>query len=604
MSSSVPEQANKKKAARVWPVIRNYAKALGKHPVLVAALFTLGFVIELTYIAAPIQLKNLLDALTGLEQSDASATVLFGILGLYALALFVRWTSNQVLSRVSSHLDGRVMSDLTSTAFRYLLNHSHDFFVSNFAGALTRRVNRYASAYEQIFETVTSSFFSTAVYVTGIIIVLSNRSLMLGMGLLLWVIVFILLQIILIRLKQPARLARAEQDTRVTATLSDIVSNHATVSQFAAGGYERSRFAETMEGWRLAALRSWIADTNTNAVLAGINISVQILVLAGTILLWTRGIITIGDFLLIHVYVITLNERVWGMARNTRRLYDAFADAHEMVAILETPHSIKDAPNAPPLAVTEGGIVICDVGFGFTERDVLRDFTLSITPAEKIALVGPSGAGKSTVTKLLLRMYDVASGSIQIDGQDISKVTQESLREAIAFVPQEPLLFHRTLMENIRYGRRDASDEEVIEAAKQARCHGFITQLPQGYDTHVGERGVKLSGGERQRVAIARAILKNAPILVLDEATSSLDSESEALIQEALEALMQGKTVVVIAHRLSTIMHMDRIIVMEQGRIAAEGTHAELLDQHGSLYHKLWSIQAGSFIADLAPRIP
>lgn len=240
-----------------------------------------------------------------------------------------------------------------------------------------------------------------------------------------------------------------------------------------------------------------------------------------------------------------------------------------------------------------------DVAFGFgSERSILQNYNLTINEGEKVALVGPSGAGKSTITKLLLRLYDVTGGTIRIDGQDIATVTQDSVREAIAFVPQEPILFHRTLMDNIRYGRRDATDGEVIEAAKKARCHDFITALPLGYDTFVGERGVKLSGGERQRVAIARALLKDAPILILDEATSSLDSESEALIQEALTVLMEGKTVVVIAHRLSTIMHMDRIIVMEKGDIAAQGTHDELLNSEGSLYHKLWSIQAGSFNAD------
>ena len=228
---------------------------------------------------------------------------------------------------------------------------------------------------------------------------------------------------------------------------------------------------------------------------------------------------------------------------------------------------------------------------------MLHDFTLTIEGGQKVALVGPSGAGKSTITKLLLRLFDVKGGSIEVDGQNITKVTQDSLREAISFVPQEPILFHRTLMENIRYGRLDATNEEVLEAAKKAHCHEFISSLPQGYETFVGERGVKLSGGERQRVAIARAILKNSPILVLDEATSSLDSESESLIQDALNVLMEGKTVIVIAHRLSTIMKMDRIIVLQNGAIVADGTHNELLAD-GGLYQKLWSIQAGGFLAE------
>jgi ATP-binding cassette, subfamily B, bacterial len=231
---------------------------------------------------------------------------------------------------------------------------------------------------------------------------------------------------------------------------------------------------------------------------------------------------------------------------------------------------------------------------------LLAGLNLHINSKEKVGLVGPSGAGKSTITKLLLRMFDVQGGKVTIDGQEISKITQDGLRDSIAFVPQEPILFHRPLMENIRYGRRDATDEEVIAAAKQAHCHEFILNLPEQYQSYVGERGVKLSGGERQRVAIARAILKNAPILLLDEATSSLDSESESLIQDALETLMKEKTVVVIAHRLSTIMKMDRIIVMEKGEVVAEGTHQQLLEDKG-LYQKLWKIQAGGFRDEPAP---
>jgi ABC-type multidrug transport system fused ATPase/permease subunit len=259
------------------------------------------------------------------------------------------------------------------------------------------------------------------------------------------------------------------------------------------------------------------------------------------------------------------------------------------------PHDVADAPHAPKLVVDRGEIAFDDAGFLYPSgKPALAHFDLTVRGGEKLAFVGPSGAGKTTITKLLLRFYDVTSGAIRIDGQNIAAVTQDSLRDAIAFVPQEPILFHRTLMENIRYGRRGASDEEVFAAARAAHCAEFINAFPEGYGTFVGERGVKLSGGERQRVAIARAILKNAPILVLDEATSSLDSESEALIQDAFQTLMRGKTVIVIAHRLSTIMKMDRIVVIEGGGIVAEGSHQELLKQ-GGLYKKLWSIQAGGF---------
>ena len=325
---------------------------------------------------------------------------------------------------------------------------------------------------------------------------------------------------------------------------------------------------------------------------------IQIVLFYIATIYWGRGELTVGDFVLMQAYLITTFNRLVSINRTLRRFYDALADAQEFVAILEEPHGIQDVPNAPQLVVPQGAVDFKDVTFHFNaQQPILKSLNLSIRPGEKVALVGPSGAGKSTITKLLLRFYDVSGGAIEIDGQEIAKVTQDSLREAIAFVPQEPILFHRTLMENIRYGRRDATDEEVIEAAKQAHCHEFILGLKYQYETYVGERGVKLSGGERQRVAIARAILKDAPILILDEATSSLDSESESLIQDSLKTLMQGKTVLVIAHRLSTIMNMDRIVVIEGGDIVADGTHQELLAQ-GGLYQKLWSIQAGGFLKD------
>jgi ATP-binding cassette subfamily B protein len=274
------------------------------------------------------------------------------------------------------------------------------------------------------------------------------------------------------------------------------------------------------------------------------------------------------------------------------------ANAKEMVEVMDKVSDVQDVLSAKQLTVSKGAIEFKKVDFGYNAtRKILREISLSIKPGEKIALVGSSGAGKSTVTKLLLRLFNLNKGKILIDGQDIAKVTQDSLRQNIALVPQDPILFHRSLKDNIRYGKPDATEEELIAASKQAHCHEFITALPEGYDSLVGERGVKLSGGERQRVAVARAILMNAPILILDEATSSLDSESEALIQDALTKLMEGKTVIAIAHRLSTIMQMDRIIVMQEGRILDEGKHEDLLTRDG-LYKSLWSIQAGGFLAE------
>ena len=589
----------KKKVTRAWPVIKAYANAAGKYPKLVFFVFFGSLVIQLAAIAAPLVLKRFIDTLSSPDASVVAASTLISLVLLYGLANFIGWIGYRIQMVSIMHTEARAMTDLSNQAFKYLLGHSYNFFISNFAGSLTRRVNRYARAFEQILDTTVFSFFSTTVFTLGAVLVLFQRNAYLGIALLVWTIVFVIIQIQLARWRQPLRIARAEEDSKVTGVLSDAVSNQSTISQFAAAKHEYSIFGDAIGRWRAATMRSWLADAWILAIQGLLSLTLEIALLVGAVFLWKQGLITVGDFVLIQVYIIGLIDRVWNLGNSMRRVYDAFADAYEMVEILETPHGVQDAKGAPSLKVSVGKIDIKDVSFGFgNEMPVLPEFSLSIRGGEKIALVGPSGAGKSTVTKLLLRLYDVTSGSIEVDAQDISKVTQDSLREAIAFVPQEPILFHRSLMDNIRYGRQNASDEEVIEAAKKARCHAFISALPLGYETFVGERGVKLSGGERQRVAIARAILKNAPILILDEATSSLDSESEALIQEALKVLMKGKTVVVIAHRLSTIMHMDRIVVIKEGKIAAEGTHSELLDQKGSLYHKLWSIQAGSFIAD------
>jgi len=269
-----------------------------------------------------------------------------------------------------------------------------------------------------------------------------------------------------------------------------------------------------------------------------------------------------------------------------------------MTEVLLEPHEVRDAPNAKILKPGSGEIEFKNVGFAYHKgADIFKNFNLKLQPGERVALIGPSGGGKSTITKLLLRFHDIQSGEILIDGQNIAEVTQDSLRDNLAMVPQDPILFHRTLMENIRYGKFNANDAEVIAAAKAAHAHEFIMASQHGYKTFVGERGIKLSGGQRQRVAIARAILKNAPILILDEATSSLDSESESYIQEALKTLMDNKTVIVIAHRLSTIGQMDKIIVLENGKITEQGKHAELLKAKEGTYQRLWQIQAGGFAA-------
>lgn len=417
----------------------------------------------------------------------------------------------------------------------------------------------------------------------------------LALVILVWIIIIFALNFAFSSWKLKYDLVRASADTEVSGGLVDGLTNSVSIKMFTGSAYEKARLLGLSEKLRKSSVKAWTLSDYSFSIQGMMGIIMEVIILYMAVKLWMQGSFTIGDFVFVQAYVMVLLERIWNVGRVMRNVYEAFSDAQEMVDILETPYSVQDLRTAKNLKIGQAGIKFSDVTFYYNQTRLTLDrFYLDIKPKEKIALVGSSGAGKSTIVKLLMRFYDVTSGHILIDGQDIARVKQDSLRSQIAFVPQDPILFHRSLMENLRYGRREATDEEVIESAKKAKCHEFIQGLADGYDTYVGERGIKLSGGERQRVAIARAILKNAPILVLDEATSSLDSESEYLIQEALRELMRGKTVMVIAHRLSTIMQMDRIVVVEDGQVVDQGTHQELMNRTG-IYQKLWKIQAGGF---------
>lgn len=587
-----------KKRAGVRSILRLYSRQVFMHPGLFVLVLVGALSLQVANLTAPLFLKRFFDVLYRAQPGFDSQRELLTILGFVALLWLAEWASRRVQDISNMLLESKVMQRLSAEAFGYLLGHSHNFFISNFAGSLTHRVTRYTRAFESLFDSIITQFVPTFIFITGAVVVLYLRHHSLGIALGVWAIVFVLFQVWISKRRQPLRETRSEADTKVTGTISDAIGNHSTIQLFAGSAYERSRFAEVIGEWQKANIRSWLSDAWSWAGIGLFIILIEVGLLGGTVLLWRQGLATVGDFVLIQSYLMVVFDRLVMINFQLRRFYDAIADAGEMAYILELPHQVADAPNAGTLKVTSGLIEFKKVDFHFhKDRQILNHFSMTIAGGEKVALVGPSGAGKSTITKLLLRFHDVEGGSICIDGQDIHTVTQDSLREAVSYVPQEPVLFHRTLRENIRYGKRDATDEEVIAAAKKAHCHEFITSLPDGYETYVGERGVKLSGGERQRVAIARALLKDAPILLLDEATSSLDSESESLIQDALAVLMQGKTVIVIAHRLSTILKMDRILVLEHGAIAAEGTHDELLLQ-GGLYQKLWNIQAGGFLVD------
>ncbi|NBV76717.1 ABC transporter ATP-binding protein [bacterium] len=578
-------------------VLRRYMRASLRYPFLLVGALLAPIGLQLTALATPWYMRhffNLLAEPVGTVSRGEFLHLIYIIAGISLLG----WAMRRWRGWSQVYLEVHVLQNLGQEAFAYLLDHSAHFFSSQFSGTLTRRVTKYKDAFETLFDTLVMTAIPLVVFLLGACIVLFIRNPVLGLVFAAWCLLAILFQILVTQWRQPLREMRAVADSAVVGTIADSVSNQNTVTLFSGTTHESGRFHEVLETWRKATLKSWVADENIWNVQGFLMIAVNIGMLYGAYHFWTLGQLQVGDFVLIQSYLIGTFDQIMNMNRELRRVYDAFADAGEMVAILDKPHGIADGTGAKILQVTKGTICFNDVSFYFhNDRPILQNLSVVIPGGQKVALVGPSGAGKSTITKLLLRLYDVTGGEVLIDEQSVRGVTQNSLRNAIGFVPQEPVLFHRTLLENIRYGKRDATDAEVIDAAKKAHCDEFIQNLPKKYETLVGERGVRLSGGERQRVAIARAILKNAPILVLDEATSSLDSESEALIQDSLKVLMEGKTVIVIAHRLSTITSMDRVLVIESGKVEADGTHAELLARDG-LYQRLWSIQAGGFIPE------
>ncbi|MBI4599093.1 ABC transporter ATP-binding protein [Candidatus Uhrbacteria bacterium] len=580
-------------------IVRVYLRHVKPYRGWAGLFFVILLAAEILGILNPWLYKRLFDTMAEAEgPSEAVASVMQGVLLTILCIHAGRWFAYRILARINNYLQPRIMADLEQTAFAYLLGHSYRFFANSFAGSLVRKVRRLSRSFETLADNVEWKFIPLLVTITGTTVALGMRSPLIAGITLGWLFVFAGVNYAVAIWKLKYDQQRAKQDSEVTGILSDAVTNSMNVVVFAGHTHEQSLFKRATEEFRRLQTFTWNLGEINDAIQWAFMVAIEMAILFIAINLWSKGELTIGDFALFQGYLIGLFERMWDFGRIIRNTYEATADAKEMVDILETPHEITDAKVAVPLVVPEGEILFQDVTFSHHKtRTVIDGLNLRIAPREKIALVGPSGAGKSTITKLLLRFYDVDGGHVRVDGQDVNHVTQDSLRRQIAYVPQEPVLFHRSLRENIRYGRQEATDADVEEAARKAHCHEFIAELPEGYETLVGERGIKLSGGERQRVAIARAILKDAPILVLDEATSSLDSESERLIQAALDELMRGKTTIVIAHRLSTILRMDRIAVIDGGRVADAGTHAELIRKEG-IYKKLWEIQAGGFIAD------
>ncbi|MBI2639940.1 MAG: ABC transporter ATP-binding protein [Candidatus Sungbacteria bacterium] len=581
----------------VKSVIRVFFQHAKKYPYAAGIVMFSVISVTLLEITASWYSKKFFDTLSaGLAPEVAFILLIQIVIALYGIISAAEWVGHRLWGFANTMFEAYTMRDLENTAFANLIGHSYRFFADNFTGSLVRKVRRLSRSFEEVADNVEDKLLALVVAIAGVLTVLFQRYPILGALLSVWVIFFVFLYYRIAIWKMKYDLEKAEKDSETTGVLSDALANIVTIKLFSREEHEKSLFGKVLDEFTRIRLFTWRVNVVTDAVQGGLMLIINFILMYTAVRLWRDGRITIGDFALIQGVLMVIFHRIWDFGRVVRKIYESFADASEMVEIMETPYEVKDKPGVLPIAVSRGAIEFRNVGFNFRgTRKILDDFNLSIAAGEKIALVGPSGAGKTTVVSLLLRFHDVADGGIFIDGQNIASVTQESLRRNIALVPQEPILFHRALKENIRYGRPDATDEMVIEAAMQANCHQFISGFPDGYDTYVGERGVKLSGGERQRVAIARAILASTPVLILDEATSSLDSEVESLIQEAMKNLMRKKTAIVIAHRLSTIVQMDRIVVIDEGKIVEMGKHDELLE-HDGIYKRLWTLQAERFI--------
>lgn len=555
----------------------------------------IGVAFELAYPWVDKYIIDTVASLVAVGSRDISS--LWQVVIVYALVRLGLQFGWRLCGLIVPRVHVRTEADITEAGLEKIFKQSYQFFTDEFSGSLIRRVQNLSESFMKVNESIMWTLFPATITIVGSFILFSTSYPKIALFLGAWFVLFILENIIFLKWKVPYDYARAEKGAEQTAALSDTITNGLNVLLFNRHRHEQERFARVTDEAVQAGVKAWLL-TEYNWLAQGLIMTIlEAGFLTITILEWQKGLITIGDFALIQGFAYTLIFRLWDSGRALRSVFEAIATGRESLDTLHQEVSVKDAPEAISLVPKRAAIDFKDVFFGYKiDTPILQALTFSIRGGEKVAFVGPSGAGKSTIIKLLLRAYDTTNGNIMIDGQSIKAVTQASLRDAISFVPQEPILFHRSLMENIRYGRMNAADKEVMEAAKKAHCHDFISALSEGYETHVGERGVKLSGGERQRVAIARAILKNAPILILDEATSSLDSESEALIQDALKELMKDKTVLVIAHRLSTVMQMDRLLVVEGGKVIDQGSHTELLTKDG-LYQKLWNIQAGGFTA-------
>jgi ATP-binding cassette subfamily B protein len=583
-------------------ILKLYWGHVWRYPAYAVGIFTvLPITLLMHQFLPPLVIAAILNKLS---EGDFTHGDLWGSFGpLLLLYAFLRITSATVIWRIVivllGKLEANVLRDIARRIFDHLLSQSSHFHADRFSGTLVSQTTKFMTAYVRLADAAVLQFLPLVLSFFFVVFILLPRAPQFVAMLLVGSLIFVIVTLRGTRLVRVKSSEDAEAQSQQSGYLADALTNIMTVKSFAAHDYERQRFARATAHTRRKTL-DYLAINNSRELYFSV-ISSSITTLS--IILATASVVLFGTDIAVTYLVIdysaTLVARLWQFSSVTLRdINRAFGEASDMTKLLKVEPAVKDPIQPEALRIGRGHVTFQDVTFTHADANeaLFNRFGLDIPAGEKVGLVGRSGAGKTTFTNLLLRFSDLDGGAITIDGQNIAAITQDDLRRNIAYVPQEPLLFHRSIRENIAYGKPDASDKEIEDATRKAHAHEFIEKLPHGYDTLVGERGIKLSGGQRQRVAIARAILKNAPILVLDEATSALDSESETAVQAALKTLMRGRTTIVIAHRLSTIQKMDRIVVIEEGKVIEDGTHAQLIKQ-GATYAKLWAHQSGGFIA-------
>ena len=546
----------------------------------------------------PVFSGHLVDAMTSGASDPAArraALVAFGaIVALGLASMILRLIGLQAIVPFTL----RIMSDVSRDAFMRVQRFSTDWHANSFAGSTVRKITRGMWALDLLNDTILMALLPSLAVLLGSMVLLGLHWPSLGVVIAIGTAVYVpMIVVFSTRYIAPAARISNAWDTKVGGTLADALTCNPVVKSFGAEAREDARLALVISRWRTRVRRTWLRYNYTSTAQFSVLLCLRASVIGGALLLWITGHASPGDvtYVLTSYYIIHAYLRDIGMHINN--LQRSVNDMEELVAFHDEAIGIVDVPDAAVIEVQGGRIVFENVSFHYGDhRTPLYDgLSVDIRAGERVGLVGRSGSGKTTFAKLVQRFYDVSGGRILIDGQDIARVTQQSLRSQIAIVQQDPILFHRSLAENIAYGRPGAGMAAIEQAARLANAHYFILRLPKGYGTLVGERGVKLSGGERQRVALARAFLADAPILILDEATSSLDSESEALIQQAMERLMKGRTSIVIAHRLSTVRSLDRILVFDRGEIVEQGTHAALSARAGGVYRGLFELQATEF---------